>query len=118
MAAQALSGLSIIPDWYYGVPALVALRQGDYRKAAQLAETYSRSDREIGPILAILAAQGEGNEDLVAKQLPRVLEVPAFRVGGIITQLRRRITDTALLDQIRKGLAEAGVPQMSLITAF
>ncbi len=118
LAERSLSGPTIIPDWYYGVPTLSALETGDYVKAEQFAENYARADREVGPILAILAAQGLRDEDQVAKELPRVLEVPTFRAGGIITQLRRRITDAALLDQIRMGLADAGVPQMSLVTAF
>jgi hypothetical protein len=54
----------------------------------------------------------------VARQLPRVLEVQSFRNVGIITQLRRRITDSALLDRIRTALFDAGVPPMSLVTAF
>ncbi|KQT45980.1 hypothetical protein ASG47_13640 [Devosia sp. Leaf420] len=118
LAERSLSGPTTIPDWYYGVPALAALETGDFSQAEQFADTYARADREVGPILAILAAQGQGDEEQVAKELPRVLEVPSFRAGGIITQLRRRITDTALLDRIRMGLAEAGVPQMSLVTAF
>lgn len=118
LAERSLSGPTIIPDWYYGVPALSALDMGDYLKAEQFAESYARADREVGPILAILAAQGLSDEDQVARELPRVLEVPTFRASGIITQLRRRITDTALLDRIRMGLAGAGVPQMSLVTAF
>ncbi|KQN69864.1 hypothetical protein [Devosia sp. Leaf64] len=118
LAERSLSGPMTIPDWYYGVPALAALETGDFSQAEQFADTYARADREVGPILAILAAQGQGDEEQVARELPRVLEVPSFRAGGIITQLRRRITDTALLDRIRMGLAEAGVPQMSLVTAF
>lgn len=118
LAERSLSGPTIIPDWYYGVPALSALGAGDFAKAEQFAENYARADREVGPILAILAAQGLRDEDQVAKELPRILEVPAFRASGIITQLRRRITDTGLLNEIRTGLADAGVPQMSLVTAF
>jgi tetratricopeptide (TPR) repeat protein/TolB-like protein len=111
IAQRALSAYTIIPDWYYGVPTLAALREGDFAKAARYAEIYARADREIGPILAIMAAQGAG-------QLPRVLEVQSFRNVGIITQLRRRITDSALLDRIRTALFDAGVPPMSLVTAF
>jgi uncharacterized protein HemY len=100
------------------VPTLAALREGDFAKAARYAEIYARADREIGPILAIMAAQGAGDDAQVARQLPRVLEVQSFRNVGIITQLRRRITDSALLDRIRTALFDAGVPPMSLVTAF
>ena len=118
IAQRALNAYTIIPDWYYGVPTLAALREGDFAKAARYAEIYARADREIGPILAIMAAQGAGDDAQVARQLPRVLEVPSFRNVGIITQLRRRITDSALLDRMRTALFEAGVPPMSLVTAY
>lgn len=118
LAQRALNAYTIIPDWYYGVPTLVAIRAGDFAKAAQYAEIYARSDREIGPILAILAAEGAGDQAQVARQLPRVLEVPSFRSVGIVTQLRRRVTDTVLLDHIRIALIDAGVPALSLVTAY
>lgn len=118
LAQRALDAHTIIPDWYYGVPTLVAIREGDFAKAGRYAEVYARSDREMGPILAILAAEGAGDQAQVMRQLPRVLEVPSFRSVGIVTQLRRRITDPALLDRIRTVLAEAGVPPLSLVTAY
>lgn len=118
LSERALAGPTLIPDWYYGVPALSALKIEDYKMAEHFAESYARADREIGPILAIMAAQARGDENQVARELPRVLEVPSFRIGGIVTQLRRRITDAALLDRIRTSLVEAGVPQLSLVTAF
>ncbi|HWV22030.1 MAG TPA: hypothetical protein VN036_13465 [Devosia sp.] len=118
LAQRALSAFTIIPDWYYGVPALAALRDGDFARAARFAEIYSKSDGEIGPVLAVLAAEGAGNDAEVSRQLPRVLAVPSFRNVGIVTQLRRRITDSALLDRIRVALTEAGVPPLSLVTAY
>lgn len=118
LAQRALDAYTIIPDWYYGVPALAALRSGDFAKAARYAEIYARADREIGPIFAIMAAEGTGDEDEVVRQLPRVLEVQSFRNNGIITQLRRRIVDDALLGRIRTALTDAGVPPLSLVTAY
>lgn len=118
LAQRALDAYTVIPDWYYGVPTLVAIREGDFAKAGRYAEIYARSDREMGPILAILAAVGAGDQAQIARQLPRVLEVPSFRSVGIVTQLRRRITDPALLDRIRVALTEAGVPPLSLVTAY
>ncbi|KKB80193.1 hypothetical protein VW35_07155 [Devosia soli] len=118
MAQRAIDVYSIIPDWYYGVPTLAALRTGDFAKAALYAQTYSRADRELGPILAIIAAEGMENEAQVVRELPRVLDVPAFRNAGIITQLRRRVPDNELLNRIRTALIEAGVPPLALVTAF
>lgn len=107
-----------IPGWYYCVPTLAALRTADYAKAARYAESCARADTELGPILAVLAAQGRGNREEVALELPRVLETPSFRNAGIITQLRRRVTDEVLLETIRASLAAAGVPPLSLVTAY
>lgn len=118
LAQRAIDASMIIPDWYYGVPALAALLEGNFAKAGRDAQIYARSDGELGPILTILAAQGAGNADEVARQLPRVLDVASFRSGGIITQLRRRITDAGLLDRIRAGLTQAGIPAMSLVTTY
>jgi len=118
LAQRALSAYTIIPDWYYAVPALAALREGDFAKAKRFAEIYSRSDREFGPVLAILAAEGAGDVAQVSRELPRVLEVPSFRSVGIVTQLRRRITDPVLLDRIRVALTDAGVPPLSLVTTY
>lgn len=118
LAQRALDAYTIVPDWYYGVPALAALQAGDFAMAARYADLYARSDQEIGPILAIMAAEGARDDEQIAKQLPRVLEVQSFRNVGIVTQLRRRITDGDLLDRIRQALIEAGVPPLSLVTAF
>lgn len=118
LAQRALDAYTIIPDWYYGVPTLLAIRERDFGKAARYADIYARADREMGPVLAILAAEGAGDDAQVARQLPRVLDVPTFRSVGIVTQLRRRITDTALLDRIRVALTDAGVPPLSLVTAY
>lgn len=118
MAQHALGALTITPDWYYGVPAMWALQNRDFVKAKRYAEIYSRSDREIGPILAVMAAEGAGDDAEVARQLPRILNVQSFRTVGIVTQLRRRIVDTNLLDRIRMALIDAGVPPLSLVTAY
>lgn len=118
LAQLALDAYTIIPDWYYGVPALAAIRVGDFVKASRYAEIYAHSDREMGPILTLMAAEGAGDAARVARELPRVLEVQSFRNVGIVTQLRRRITDRALLDRIRMALIDAGIPPLSLVTAY
>ena len=66
----------------------------------------------------MLAAQGLGDNEAVIRYLPRVLEVPTFRNVGILSQLRRRITDDELLDQIREGLTRAGVPSLSFASPY
>lgn len=118
LANAAIAGAPLPPPSYFGVGALVALQQGEFGAAAEYAEIYAQADRELGPILAVMAAQGLGDPDLVNRYLPRVLDVPGFRSHGIVTQLRRRITDEALLERIRIALSEAGVPALSLVRSF
>jgi len=106
------------PDWYHGVPALVALRQGDFVPAGAHAEIYARADRELGPILAILAGQGAGDSAMVNRYLPQVLDVPAFRARGVVPRLGERIGDRVLIETIRTALTRAGMPPLALAQAF
>ena len=118
MAHDATLGTPDAPPWYYGVPALLALRDNDYAAAIDSAERYAMADRELGPILAILAAQGAGEGDVVNRYLPQVLDVASFRARGVLTTLRDRIEDDGLMEQIRAGLVAAGVPPQALISGF
>lgn len=118
MAQDALNSAAEPPDWYFGAPALEALQRGDTGLARRYAETYARADRELGPILAIMAGQRAGDASVVNRYLAQVLEVPAFRVNGILPRLRERIADPALIEQARVALLAAGVPQASLVNGF
>jgi tetratricopeptide (TPR) repeat protein/TolB-like protein len=118
MAVEAVEGSPNPPAWYEGVPALLALRDGDFADATARAERYAAADSELGPILAIMAAQGSGDSAVVSRYLPQVLGVAAFRAQGILPRLRERISDLALIDAIRAALVRAGVPTAALIRAF
>lgn len=117
-AQDALNSAAAPPDWYFGAPALEAMQRGDTGLARRYAETYARADRELGPILAIMAGQRAGDPSIVNRYLAQVLEVPAFRVNGILPRLRERITDPTLIEQARIALLAAGVPQASLVNGF
>ncbi len=106
------------PPWYYCVPALEALRHGNYRLAVTYAGLYAEADRELGPILAVMAGQGLADTDIVNRYLPRVLDLASFRAHGVLTQLRQRISDEGLLRDIRVSLLSAGVPVAALNSAF
>lgn len=106
------------PPWYHGVPALLALRDGDFERAMTCAELYATADRELGPILAIMAGQRSGDSSVVNRYLPQVLDVASFRAQGVLPRLRERIGDEQLMESIRLALVEAGVPPAALTTAF
>lgn len=118
MARDAAASSPSPPPWYQGVPALLALRDGDFAKAITCAELYAEADRELGPILAIMAAQHAGDKAVVNRYLPQVLDVAAFRAKGVLPRLRERIGDDQLVDSIRTALTQAGVPAAALIQGF
>ncbi len=106
------------PSWYFCVPALEAIRQNNYGVAVRYAGIYAEADRELGPILAVMAGQGLGDTDVVNRYLPRVLDLASFRADGVLTRLRERISDDGLLDDIRMALLSAGVPEAALDNAY
>lgn len=118
MARAAAEGSPNPPAWYQGVPALLALRDGDFDRAVTCAELYATADRELGPILAIMAGQRSGDNAVVNRYLPQVLDVASFRAQGVLPRLRERIADEQLMGSIRLALVEAGVPPMALTASF
>ena len=119
-ARRAIDAMQLTaqPDWYFCVPALAAIEAGQFEDAETFAADCAKADVELGSVLALLAAQGQGDADGVDQHLARILEVPSFRAAGIITQLRRRIADASLLGAIRTGLEAAGVPVGSLMAPY
>ena len=120
LAQRAIDSVPLtrIPSWFSCVPALGALRADQLDRALSQARTCARGDIELGSVLALVAAQRSGNAETIARQLPRVLEVPNFRNFGVMTYLGRRIDDPVLLEEIGVSLAEVGVPAQSLISAY
>lgn len=118
LAEQSINAAPSPPAWYFGVPALLALRDRDFSTAIADAEIYAAADRELGPVLAIMAAQEAGDSAIVNRYLPQVLEIASFRAAGVLPQLRKRISDAGLLGRIGATLAAAGVPPSSLNGRF
>lgn len=118
MARDAAEGTPKPPDWYFGVPALLALRSGDNAQAIEHAVRYARADPELGPILAIMAGQRGADSTIVNRYLAQVLDVASFRANGVLPRLRERIQDETLLEQIRGSLVSAGVPGHALDGPF
>jgi Flp pilus assembly protein TadD len=118
LARLALSGTPEPPPWYHGVPALLALQDQDFATALDYAVIYAEADRELGPIIAIMAAQGQGKTDVVNRYLPQVMDGVGFQAGGVLPRLRERIADITLLHRIRLVLTEAGIPGAYLEQPF
>lgn len=118
LAARLVADTPDPPSWYYFVPALEAFRRGNFELAVDYAGIYAEADRELGPVLAVMAGQGLRDGDIVNRYLPRVLDLSSFRTRGVLTQLRQRISDEALLRDIRVSLLSAGVPPAALNAAF
>ncbi|MGB3339624.1 MAG: hypothetical protein WBA73_20785 [Devosia sp.] len=118
MAREAAEASPNPPPWYQGVPALLALRDGDFARAIACAELYAEADHELGPILAIMAAQQSGDRAVVNRYLPQVLDMASFRAKGVLPRLRERIGDEMLMNSIRSALIQAGVPPTALIRSF
>ncbi|MBU1304280.1 MAG: hypothetical protein KKF33_02015, partial [Alphaproteobacteria bacterium] len=118
MAADAVSSAEDPPAWYFGAPTLLSLRRGELEEAGRYAEIYAQADRELGPILAIMAGQRNHDGTMVNRYVAQVLDVPSFRVRGVLPRLRERVTDPGLVEQIRIALLAAGVPQTTLAGNF
>lgn len=118
LIAPVISDSPDPPPWYFCVPALQAIRQGNYGPAVDYAGIYAEADRELGPILAVMAGQGLGDTEMVNRYLPRVLDLASFRAGGVLSRLRERISDEGLLRDIRVALLSAGVPAAALNAAY
>jgi Tfp pilus assembly protein PilF/TolB-like protein len=106
------------PAWYHGGPAVLALLDQDFVGASELAERYATADGQIGPVLALVAAQNAGRAELVAQHLPQLVELPAFRQRGILPRLRETISNPPLLEMIATGIVAAGVPPTALEQPF
>jgi Tfp pilus assembly protein PilF len=118
MAATAVAAAPSPPAWYFAGPALNSLRAAHFADAAHFAEKLVGADRALGPVLAVVAAAHDGNGDMVNRYLPQVLDYQPFRQAGILVQLRRRLSDPALVANIGAGLTQAGVPEKALEAAY
>jgi TolB-like protein len=106
------------PDWYAQVPALHALRQGDYAEALEFEAKMVAADPELGAAFLVAAGGFARNDDIVTRYLPRLLVVPRYRREGILPALRRHIVDPELMRVISSGISLAGLPVDRLVRPF
>lgn len=117
-ARLAVTGTPEPPPWYYTAPALNALREHQFAVAIRYAETITAVDRELGPVVAVVAATAVGNVSVVNRYLPQVVEQRRFRTQGIMTRLGKRISDPELLALVRENLLKAQIPEAALDNPF
>lgn len=118
IANAAIAGAPSAPPWYMGVAAIGALSRNEYPVAVTYSEIYARADKEIGPILVVMAAQNLADNDKVSRYLARIFDIRSFHQRGIMPTVRLRIPDGQLLLAIRQSLIRAGVPQTALDGPF
>ena len=112
-ALAAIEASAVPSAWFYGIPALQAMRQQRFDDAIR----YARLTAPAGPFGSVLAvaAAGLGNDQAaLAEFRPEVLNAEALRRAGIMVWLKPRVTDSLLLVQLQTGLLAAGIPQSAL----
>ncbi len=112
-ALAAIEASAVPSAWFYGIPALQAMRQQRFDDAIR----YARLTAPAGPFGSVLAvaAAGLGNDQAaLAEFRPEVLNAEALRRVGIMVWLKPRVTDSLLLVQLQTGLLAAGIPQSAL----
>lgn len=118
MIKDALEGAPNPPPWYFGGPSVLALLDNDMPRAIDLARRYAQSQRELGPVLGLIAGKRAGDAAMVNLYLPQVMEMPRFRRQGILPRLRERISDPKVIGMIEAGLLAAGLPKDALEQPF
>lgn len=98
------------PSFFHAVPALRALREGNYGQAAVDGEKMLAAYPHIGAAVLVAAGGHMGDLKVINAHLPQLLAAQNFRQMGILPFLRRFITDQELLRQFGNGIARAGVP--------
>jgi tetratricopeptide (TPR) repeat protein/TolB-like protein len=118
MARDAAERSPRPPEWYFGVPTLLALRDGKYSAALIDAELYARAEPQIGSVLSVVAGLAVGDEFAVSRSVRQVEAISAFRAAGILPSLLETITDDALIERIAQALTAAGIPEEALNGPF
>jgi len=118
LAAKALADAAKAPPWYFGAPAINALRAGNDSEAIAYAEKLVEGDAELASVIGTVAAFRSGYETVLNRYFAQLLDVTRFRRFGILPVLRQRIPDRALTDEIAAQLERAGVSDVALNGSF
>jgi TolB-like protein len=97
------------PGFYYLAHALVDLREGRNEDALSAALQVDAPNWFVAPLIVAAAAGLAGRQDIAARAVGRVLELyPDFRERSTLELAKWQI-EPRLLEQIRSGLAAAGL---------
>lgn len=118
LSELALSVEADPPQYYYLVPALWALREGEYHRAIAYAERMLDDTPYISPAILVAAGGHLGEGEIINQYLPRLLAIPRYRRVGIMPALRYHAADQQLLHELLTGMLEAGVPLDRLTEPF
>ncbi len=116
-AQFAIADTPYPPPWYYTLPALIAFREERFGQAIKDGTTAAQAG-EVGALVALAAAGLSQNQEVIADLQPRVMSMESLRRHGVMPWLRIRIKDEAVLTQLAKGLAAAGIPESALTAQF
>jgi TolB-like protein len=118
LSQRALSVEVDPPDFYSIVPALWAMRQGDYAQAAAVGERMVSAVPDLGTAVMVAAGGQLRDAEIINAYLPRLLASQRFRRLGIMPALRQHVLDPDLLRAISSGIISAGVPLDRLANPF
>ncbi|HCO54152.1 MAG TPA: hypothetical protein DIT93_03930 [Pelagibacterium sp.] len=118
LSQRALSVEVNPPDFYSIVPALWALREGDYAQAVAVGERMVSAVPDLGTAVMVAAGGQLRDAEIINAYLPRLLASQRFRRLGIMPALRQHVLDPDLLRTISSGIISAGVPLDRLAHPF
>ncbi|WP_127145298.1 tetratricopeptide repeat protein [Pelagibacterium montanilacus] len=97
------------PPRYALVPALHALRGGEYGLARAHGERLYEAEPELATAILVAVGGLTRDTDLINSYLPRLLATSQLAGPGILPALRRQISDPEMLRILANGLTASGL---------
>jgi hypothetical protein len=116
-AERAIADAPYPPPWYYFLPSVIALRDGDYAGAIAKGRIAAQGG-EFGAVVTLAAGGLAGNRSAMADFSARVMSLENLKRIGIVPWLRLRINDEAVLARLAEGLRASGIPESALTARF
>jgi len=116
-AERAIADAPHPSPWYYFLPSLIALRDGDYVQAVAKGRIAAQGG-EFGALVTLAAGGLAGDRSAVSDFSAPVMSMQSLKRIGILPWLRLRINDEALLGRLAEGLRAGGIPESALTARF